>query len=205
MTVTRSGSPDPLRALLALMAVQHGVASSAQARELGLDSHREQRAVRRGILDRPLAGVLVACGAADTWHQRACIASTAAPRCVLAHGAAARLHRLDGFHRWPTMDLLCPKGWRPPAAANTLVRFTRGLRDADATVVAGIRVLTVASTVALLAPVVGAEATASAVHSALRQGCPAGELREAANRWRTRGRPGPGALLEILDRSRAQA
>jgi hypothetical protein len=191
---------DPLRSVLALMATQHGVASSAQARELGLDSHRERRALARGVVTRPLTGVLVAVGAPNTWFQDACITTLAAPRCALSHGAAARLHGLDGFRAWSTIEVLCPKGWWPTAPADTLIRFTRGLQASDVTMVNGIQVLTVATTLAMLAPVAGRAATELAVESALRQGYQGAELYQAAKRWRSRGRSGPATLLQILDR-----
>ena len=58
--------------------------------------------------------------------------------------------------------------------------------------------LTVAATLALLAPDVGIGRTARALDSALRQGITAEELKATASVWRRRGRPGPPALLMLL-------
>ncbi len=61
-----------------------------------------------------------------------------------------------------------------------------------------IPVLTVAATLALLAPAVGIGPTARALDSALRLGVASDELRRVAATWRQRGRSGPPALLMLL-------
>jgi hypothetical protein len=58
--------------------------------------------------------------------------------------------------------------------------------------------MSVASTLALLAPAAGIGRTARALDSALRLGVCADELRSVALAWRSRGRPGPPALLMLL-------
>ena len=67
------------------------------------------------------------------------------------------------------------------------------------TEVDALRVLTVPATLTLLAPTAGLGPTALAVDSALRLGHSLDELREVATRWKKRGRPGPPALLTLLD------
>jgi hypothetical protein len=60
-------------------------------------------------------------------------------------------------------------------------------------------VLTVPVTLALLAPTAGLGPTARAFDSALRLGHHIDELRDVATRWKRRGRPGPTALLMLID------
>ena len=186
--------------LFEVMAAQHGVASSAQARAAGISWHVENVLVRRGVVGRPAAGVLVSRAAPRTWHQRAIEAVFAPGDAVLSHAAAARLHGLDGFDRYDFVDVLCRKGWWPHPPAGTITHFTRGLTDAaDVTEVDSIRVLTVPATLTLLAPTAGLGPTARAVDSALRLGHHLDELREVAIRWKKRGRAGPPTLLTLLD------
>jgi hypothetical protein len=186
--------------LFEVMAAQHGVASSAQARAVGISWHVEDVLVRRGVVGRPAAGVLVSPAAPRTWHQRAIEAVFAPGDAVLSHAAAARLHGLDGFDRYDFVDVMCRKGWWPHPPAGTITHFTRGLTDAaDVTEVDSIRVLTVPATLTLLAPTAGLGPTARAVDSALRLGHHLDELREVAIRWKRRGRAGPPTLLMLLD------
>ncbi len=186
--------------LFEVMATQHGVASSTQARAVGVDSHAEDVLVRRGVLGRPAAGVLVSPAAPRTWHQRAMEAVLAPGRAVISHGAAARLHGLDGFDRYDFVDVLCRKGWWPHPPIGTITHFTRGLtHEADLAEVEAVRVLAVPATLTLLAPTVGLGRTARALDSALRLGHPLDELRDVAIRWKRRGRPGPSTLLMLLD------
>jgi hypothetical protein len=124
-----------------------------------------------------------------------------APGCAaISHGAAARLHGLDGFDRHDVVDVLCRKGCWPHPPARTITHFTRGLTfESDLTMVDGLRVLTVPATLTLLAPTAGLGPTARALDSALRHGLELHDAREVATRWRRRGRPGPAALLKLLD------
>ena len=150
--------------LFEVMATQHGVASSAQARAMGIGAHAENDLVRRGVIGRPAAGVLVSPAAPRTWHQRAIEAVFAPGDAVLSHAAAARLHGLDGFDRYAFVDVLCRKGWWPHPPPGTITHFTRGLTDAgDVTEVDSIRVLTVPATLTLLAPTAGLGPTARAL------------------------------------------
>ena len=181
------------------MATSHGVADSVASRDLGVSRRAERHLLDAGILHRPAAGVLVSTSAPDTWHQRALAAVRAPGRTVLSHGAAARLHGLDGFDRYDLVDVICKKGSWPQPPPRTITHHTRGLTPDDVTEVDGIPTLTVAATLTLLAPSAGLGPTAKALDSALRQGHTIAELSEVATRWRRRGRPGPPALLRLLD------
>lgn len=184
-----------------LMAERDGVLACSEARSLGLDWEREDRLVARGVLVRPAPGVVQAVGAPTSWRQRVRVAALAPGDGVISHGAAARLHGLDGFDRYDRVDVLCRKGWWPNCPAGTIRHFTRGLADRwqDVEEVDGIRTLTVAATLTLLTPTAGVSATARALDSALRAGRDLDELREVATRWCKRGRPGPRTLLMLLD------
>lgn len=181
------------------MAARHGVIDTRTARGLGLTRRTERTLIVRGVLVSPAVGVLVASAAPATWEQRALIAVLSPGSAVLSHGAAARLHELDGFERYEPIDVLCAKGsWpRPPAGAVT--HHTRGLTASDVVEVRSIPTLTVAATLTLLAPTAGLRATERALDSALRSGASIEELTGVAVRWRRRGRPGPAQLLRLLD------
>jgi hypothetical protein len=185
--------------LLELMARQHGVAASHQARACGIDSAAQRRLIDRGVFIRPVAGVLVSSGAPRTWHQRALVATMAPGRSVVSHGAAARLHGLAGFEHHRHVDVLCRKGWWPDPPAGTITHFTRGPRNDAVVEIDSIPVLDVGVTLALLAPVAGVERTIRALDSALGLGHQVDDLRAAALRWQRRGRAGPTTLLRLLD------
>ena len=94
--------------------------------------------------------------------------------------------------------MICTRRAHPIADCGIAVHYTRGplLEHVDA--VDGIQVLSIASTLALLAPAVGIGPTARALDSALRMGASTDELRSVARAWRRRGRSGPPALLMLL-------
>lgn len=180
-----------------LMAAQHGVASTAQARELGLSARAQRRAVVAGMFALD-AGVLVLAGSPRTYRRRAMVAALAPGVTAISHGAAARLHGLDGFHRYELMDVISACGANPRVHGAVEVHRTRGLTDADVTAIESIPVTTIATTLALLAPTAGIGPTARALESALRMGVAIDDLRSVAERWRRRGRSGPPALLMLL-------
>lgn len=178
----------------------HGVATSASARDHGITWHRERRLVEQGVLDRPAHRVVRSTSHPETWRQRCRIATLSAGNGVISHGAAARLHGLDGFRDHPRVDLLCRKGSWPGHPGVVVTHFTRGLTVDDIVEIDGIPVLDVPATLALLRPHGGDEMTTRAIVSAITRGWTVTELRSGALRWRSRGRPGPTFCLSILDR-----
>jgi hypothetical protein len=180
------------------MSQQHGVASTTQARGLGVSRRVEQRLLAEGAVHSPCPGVLTAGGAPLTFRRRAMAAALSPGVVAISHGAAARLHDLDGFDQHATVDVLGVKGANPHRVLGVTIHRTRGEIPPHVIDVDGIPALTVGATLALLAPAVGIGRTARALDSALRQGVTADELKEVATAWRKRGRAGPPALLMLL-------
>jgi hypothetical protein len=180
-----------------VLAAQQGVASVALGGRLGLSARAKATAVATGEFALE-AGVLVLAGSPPTYHRRAMAAALAAGVTAISHGAAARLHGLDGFDRYTPVDVIAGCGANPRVSRGVVVHRTRGLTTADVTNVAAVPVTTIATTLSLLAPAAGIGPTARALDSALRIGMPIEELRGVAERWRRRGRSGPPALLMLL-------
>lgn len=177
-----------------------GVAHSSIAREHGITWHKERRLVELGVLDRPAHRLLRSTAHPETWRQRCRIATMSAGNGVISHGAAARLHRLDGFADHPLVDILCRKGSWPGHPGVVITHFTRGLTDDDIVTVDDIPTLSIPATLALLRPHSGEAATMQAIVSAVVRGWSVTDLRDTAVRWRSRGRPGPSFCLDVLDR-----
>jgi very-short-patch-repair endonuclease len=187
-----------MRALIQLMADQHGVASTSQSRALGISRRVERRLLADGTLHSPCPGVLTAGAAPLTFDARAMAAALAPGVVCVSHGAAARLHRLDGFERHDVVDVLGEQGANPNERLGVVVHRTRGGIAEHVVDARAIPVLSVGATLALLAPAVGIGPTARALDSALRLGVEIDELRRVAESWRRRGRSGPPALLMLL-------
>ncbi len=181
------------------MAEDDGVIGADEARRLGLSWGAEQRLVTTGVIERPAPGVLRSTSSPLTWRSRLRIATLAPGDGVISHGAAARLHGMDGFDRYDHVDVLCRKGWWPNCPDDTLTHFTRGLTPVDVVRIDGIPALTVGATLTLLSPTAGLGATARALDSMLREGATIDELRLVARRWTRRGRAGPATLKLLLD------
>jgi hypothetical protein len=187
-----------VRALLELMAGQHGIATTAQARALGVSRRVEVGLVERGLLAEPLPGVLAAAGVAMTFERRAMAAALGPGTMAVAHGAAARLHGLDGFEDHDVVDLIGVNGAAPHPSLRAGFHQTRGPVGDHVVEVHGIPVLSIPLTLTLLAPVAGIGKTARALDAALRRGTGLEELHEVAHSWRRRGRSGPPALLMLI-------
>ena len=158
----------------------------------------ERRLRADGALQQPCRDVLAAGGTPITFEGRAMAAVLAPGVTAVSHAAAARLHCLDGFDRHDVVDVIGGQGANPHPALGAAIHYTRGPILDHVVVVGRIPVMSVASTLALLAPAVGIGPTARALDSALRLGVPTEELRDVAQRWRRRGRSGPPALLMLL-------
>jgi very-short-patch-repair endonuclease len=187
-----------MQELFALMRQQHGVATTSQARALGLTRRAELRMLSAGSLQSPARDVLAAGGVPVTFEGRAMAAALSPGVTAVSHGAAARLHGLDGFERHETVDVIGVQGANPRPAPGAAVHYTRGPVLEHTLTIRKIPTMSIASTLALLAPAAGIGPTARALDSALRLGVCADELRMVALAWRSRGRSGPPALLMLL-------
>jgi hypothetical protein len=187
-----------MRALFELMAEQHGVATTSQARGLGLSRRVELRMLATGSLQAPAQDVLAAGGAPVTFEGRAMAAALSPGVTAISHGAAARLHGLEGFERHEPIDVIGCQGANPHPPGGATVHYTRGPIMEHTVLVERIPTMSIASTLALLAPDAGIGPKARALDCALRLGVPAEELRSVAQAWRRRGRSGPPALLMLL-------
>jgi len=141
-----------MRALIQLMADQHGVASTSQSRALGISRRVERRLLADGTLHSPCPGVLTAGAAPLTFDARAMAAALAPGVVCVSHGAAARLHRLDGFERHDVVDVLGEQGANPNERLGVVVHRTRGGIAEHVVDARAIPVLSVGATLALLAP-----------------------------------------------------
>ena len=164
----------------------------------GVTRRVERRLITAGAIEQPCPGIVTVAGVPLTFHGRAMAAALSRGVVAVCHGAAARLHGLDGFAEHPTVDVLGVRGANPHRRLGVTVHRTRGTTDGHVTTVEGIPTLTVPATLALLAPAVGIGPTARALDSALRLGVTTDELGAAATAWRRRGRSGPPALLMLL-------
>jgi len=181
-----------------LMAGQHGVATVGQARALGLTARAERGLMARGQLAAPLPGVLAATGVEMTFERRAMVAALGPGAMAIAHGAACRLHGLDGFADHDAVDVIGVNGAAPHPSLRATFHQTRGAVADHIVEVTGIPVLSIPLTLALLAPVAGIGPTARALDGALRQGVEVDDIRAVARAWRRRGRSGPPALLMLV-------
>ena len=193
-----------MQALFQLMAGQHGVAATGQVRRLGISRRVERRLLADGAIDQPCPGVVTVAGTPLTFHGRAMAAALTRGVVAISHGAAARLHGLDGFEHHDVVDLIGVNGAAPHPPLRPQFHQTRGPVGDHVVEVAGIPVLSIPLTLTLLAPVAGIGRTARALDAALRRGTDVEELRAVARSWRRRGRSGPPALLMLI-RERVEA
>ena len=187
------------RALFALMAGQHGVASTVQARDVGVSRAVEERLVDEGALVRLTRGVLTAGGVPLTFSAQAMAAALQPGVVALSHGAAARLHCLTGFEHHATLDVIGTRGSHIRVQPPVYARYSRG-RIADHVVIVGsIPVTSISLTLTQIAPEIRRPQLEAAVAAALGRGESVDEIRAVAERWRGPGRPGPAKVLDVLD------
>ena len=188
-----------IRAAMAIMAAQHGVASDAQLRARGVSADVQRRLIARGLLTRFAPSVVGDAASAVTWHRRA-MAATLAPgaRAVLAGATAARLHRLDSFGDVDRIIVVVDHGGRKWVGPGVTVAQARYLTDADRMMVDGVPTLTVAATLVSLARV-RHSARSQALDAALRDGAVPIELRSDFIRHQRSGASGPSEMISMLD------
>lgn len=185
--------------LFTLMAAQHGVASCAQARELGVSRVVERRLMREGSLNAIPPGLLSA-GGAPLSRRGALMAATLRPGAVaISHGAAARIHGLSVFADYRPIDIIGDKGAHLRLESPVLTHYSRGPLTDHVVTVEAIPVTSLALTLVHVAPMLARRRTIDAVLEAMRLGVRASELQSVAEAWRRFGRPGPAIVLAALD------
>jgi hypothetical protein len=188
-----------VRALVALMARQHGVASCVQARNLGVSRAVEERLVDEGALVRPMHGIVAAGGVPLTFSAQAMAAALRPGVAALSHGAAARLHSLAGFERYATIEVIGARGSHIRVEPPVRARYSRGRISDHVVMVGAIPVTSIPLTLTLLTPEITRAQAVAAVSHAVRSGESPDAIREVAEQWRGPGRPGPAHLLDIVE------
>ena len=188
------------RALFALMVSQHGVASSAQARELGVSRAVERRLVAEGALVRTRSGVLGAGGAQPTFATCAMAAALRPGVLAVSHGAAARIHRLPGFAAHSAVDVIGARGSHIRGDESVVAHYSRGPIEQHVVRVAGIPVTSIPLTLTLVTSSLTRSDAIAALGEAIGRGASAAAIRSVALQWQEPGRSGPSKVLELLDR-----
>ena len=188
------------RALFALMVSQHGVASSAQARELGVSRAVERRLVAEGALVRTLPGVLAAGGVQPTFATCAMAATLRPGVLAISHGTAARIHRLPGFAGHTGVDVIGARGSHIRGDESIVAHYSRGPIEQHVIRVAGIPVTSIPLTLTLLTSTLTRSDAIAALGEAIGRDVPAAAIRSVALQWQEPGRSGPSKVLELLDR-----
>lgn len=184
---------------MAVLAGQHGVATDAQLRAVGLSADVQQRLIARGLLARFAPGVVGDAGTEATWQRRA-MAATLAPggTAILGGAAAARLHGLDGFTDVERIIVVVAHISRLHVGQDVTIVRARYLVDDDVTDVDNIRTLTIAATLVSLARV-RHSLRSQALDAALRDGSEPIELRGVFVRHQRCGARGPAEMISMLD------
>jgi hypothetical protein len=155
---------DPLPALLARAARQHGAFSRTQAIDAGLGPHQVRYLVETGKVRRIARGVYAVAGSPITWEQRAMASLLLRPDATLAFHAAGHLH---GMVEAPLQEppLIVAPGSSARGALGQMHRLELPL--AQRTMVAGLRTTTVARTLVDLSHVLGAKQVTKLVDHAI--------------------------------------
>lgn len=181
------------------MAGQLGVASTTQARALGVSRAVERRLQREGALSEAMPGVLAAGGVRLSFPAMAMAATLRPGVTAVSHGTAARLHRLAGFTDYSGLDVVGDRNAHPSANTPVTRHYSRGPVGEHVGHIGPIPVTSVPLTLAMIAPDTGRSTLIGALADALGRGVSAARIRTVALAWRETGRSGPGLLLSLLD------
>ena len=181
---------------ISLIARQHGVLSTAQARQLGMAETTVRRRCAAGLFVPVQPGVIRHAAHPDSWPSRlmaACLSTGG----VASHRSAAMLRRIE-----PVKGTIVEVTVAPGTASSrrgVIVHQSRQMELADVATIAGIPVTGTARTLLDLAGVVPPRLLEDAVDDALRQRLLTwSELYEALLRHAVRGRPGLQAVRLLL-------
>ena len=193
-------TPQPdMRELARVFARQHGAISQDQLDEIGFSAPRRRLCVRHGEWRHACAGVYVLAAAPRTWEQRAMVATLCrGGPLALSHSSAARLHDLDGFQRSKAIEISANRSQHPRVPSWVELHRLRTFGPVDITVIRGIPVTSIATTLIHVAGLRRTARTAQALDAALRSGASPRSIREAAIERRQHGVSGPRELESLL-------
>lgn len=188
---------DALGAVSSSAACRHGVITRTLAAQRGLHRNQIRRLIDAHVLFEPVQGVLVMTSTPPSWRQQVAIAVAAGgDHGVASHRCAARLHDLDGWAAARCIELSASRRYK--AQVDAVVHQVGALEPCDVVKVDGIRVTSLARTLADLGAVVGANHVERALDDARRRGVSLRWIDETARRPHRPGRGGPATLLAAI-------
>ena len=190
---------DAFGAVSRSSASRYGTFTRTEATAAGMDSRAIARLRAEGALIEPHPGVLVWTSSRPCWEQRLAAALLArGGGSVASHGAAGRLHHLDGFDEYDQVDLTSMRRLRLVGVNS----HEAALPTSDVVTVNGFRATNVARTLCDLSCRISADDLERALDSARRAGV---SLRWISDTARRLDRPGPAgtrALRQQLEQIR---
>ena len=177
----------------------HGLFRRADAKRLGIGTHRLEGLVASGWCARPVRGVYRVGGSPATSEQAVLAAVWGSDEdAVASHLAAARLWDLPGFGR-ATPEVTRPRGQNQRLSIG-VVHGSMRLPSTHTTQHSAIPVTTPARTIFDLAGVLTTPRTANALDAALsRRLCTIAQLDQVFFALARRGRRGTAAMRELLE------
>jgi very-short-patch-repair endonuclease len=196
---TMAAREKRFKELVRLLRSQHGLATTGQARVLGIKEDALGRHVKAGRLTREHRRIYGLPGYPDTFRRRVMAACLCVgPPCAATGRTAARLHCLDGFARTPALEIAIPAK-RCVTAAGFSIRRTDHLPAGHRCYVDRIPATTVERTLLEVAGRVSDEVLEIAVDSALRQRLTTSDrLFSLLEDMAGRGRRGVAAFRRVL-------
>ncbi len=193
---------DAFGAVAELAASQHGAFTPRQAAALAIPASTLQSWRRRGLIWPALPGVFLLAGRELTWrtHLAAASLSHGSDTVVVSHRAAVALHGLDGIHE-PFLEVTVARD-RTVRLPGFRIHRSLVLDPADVTFVDGIRVTSIARTVADLGAVATDELVAQVLDDALRRGVRRRWIEQTLQRIDRPGPSGTSSLRRVLARYR---
>jgi hypothetical protein len=177
---------------------QYAVASDTQLAAAGVTASRLQRHLDDGDSQRPCPGVVRLVGAPPDWRQTPMAVTLGRRRSVVGVGAAVRVHGLDGFADHEPVDAFVERGARRSLPDGVTAHSSRRLKAADITMVGGIRVTSIATTLVHCAAVYPPDQVQQALDDALRRGKKPRWFIQTIERWQGKGVSGPNELRSMV-------
>ena len=187
-----------------LAALRLGVTTRHLAASVGLSPRDVRRALEQGYLCEPIPGVLsFPDRTPHHWHHRlSTVTAAGGDHAVVSHRAAARIHRFDGFTEAP-IEVTTQRPRRlmlPRDFADVVTHQACSLEPVDIVEMMGLRVTSVARTMADIGSVVGRDAVWRALIGVQRANVSPRWLYQTAVRLHRPGQAGTGRLLGALRR-----